>query len=211
MERLIQGKGYKLDKDYFQQDDVVALAEDLLGKVIFSNIDGHIVSAIISETEAYNGISDKASHAYGGKMTSRNRIMYGEGGLAYIYLCYGIHSLFNVVTNKENIPDAVLIRGVYPLEGIEIMEKRLVKQQPLKQMGNGPGKVSVVMGFHYSLSGISLLDDTIWIEDRGFAIPDDVKRRGPRIGVAYAGEDALLPYRFYVNDYEEINVKMKRF
>src|SRR6185436_18626958 len=96
----------------------------LLGKYLFTNFDGIFTGGIITETEAYNGVVDRASHAFGGRRTARTETMYGEGGTAYVYLCYGIHSLFNVVTNKKNDPHAVLIRAIYPTEGIDQMRIR---------------------------------------------------------------------------------------
>lgn len=174
------------------------VAKDLLGKYLFSNFDGGITAGIITETEAYEGVTDRASHAYGGRRTARTEVMYARGGVAYIYLCYGIHSLFNIVTNQEGIPHAVLIRGIEPVEGIEYMKKRLHKPALGKEPGTGPGKVSKLLGFHYSDTGTDLLGERIWLEDRGLYIGENIIK-GPRIGVDYAGEDALLPYRFRIS------------
>lgn len=182
---------------YYQQENVVAVARDLIGKLVFTNTGGQLTGGIITETEAYGGVTDKASHAYGGRLTDRTSIMFREGGLAYIYLCYGVHSLFNIVTNVEGIPHAILIRGIYPIIGTDIMMKRAGKQQKFKQLGSGPGKVSKILGLHYSLSGTSLLSDIVWLEESRLAIPADYIKSGPRIGVDYAGEDALLEYRFF--------------
>jgi DNA-3-methyladenine glycosylase len=186
----------KLDSSFYTRNNVVKLSRELLGKVLCSRIDGQLTEAIITETEAYAGITDKASHAYGGRRTSRTEIMFWEGGYAYIYLCYGIYSLFNVVTNVEGIPHAVLIRGAMPIKGMETMLKRVGKQKVTKDLLIGPGKLSKAMGFHFSLTGTSLSGDLIWIEDRGIKIPAKAITITPRIGVDYAGEDATLPYRF---------------
>ncbi len=189
----------KLPLSFYLRDDVVQISKDLLGKVLCSNIDGKLTEAVICETEAYAGISDKASHAYGGIRTARTEVMYARGGTAYIYLCYGIHSLFNVVTNKEGTPHAVLIRGAIPLTGIDSMLEHSNKKKVAPDFLIGPGKVAKALGLHYSLTNTSLLENTIWIEDRGITIPKKYIKATPRIGVDYAGEDAKLPYRFITN------------
>ena len=127
--------------------------------------------------------------------------MYSKGGTAYVYLCYGIHSLFNVVTNKENIPHAVLVRAVFPLEGIEVMRRRRKLKSIKKNFSSGPGTVSQALGIHYSHSGESLQGKKIWIEDKGIKISSSQIQISKRIGVDYAGKDALLPYRFFI-EYE---------
>jgi len=189
----------KLSSVYYLQDDVVKISRDLLGKVLCTYLDGRLTSGVITETEAYAGTTDKASHAYGGRRTARNEVMYHEGGKAYVYLCYGIHHLFNVVTNVEGIPHAVLIRGIFPVEGIpEILQRRKTKHV-VKDFTTGPGKVSAALGIHTGLNGLLLSENTIWIEDRGLSFADEDVHIGPRIGIDYAGEDAFLPYRFYVS------------
>ena len=178
----------------------MALSKELLGKVLVTNIDGVITSGIIVETEAYKGVIDKASHAYNERRTKRTEIMYGDGGSAYVYLCYGIHHLFNVVTNKKNIPHAILIRALEPLEGIDEMIKRRGKEKLDYTLTKGPGSLSQALGIHTSHSGHSLASDKIWIEDRGIKIPSTKIKATKRIGVDYAGKDALLPYRFILKD-----------
>jgi DNA-3-methyladenine glycosylase len=150
---------------------------------------------VITETEAYAGAGDKASHASGGRRTARNEPMYGQGGVAYVYLCYGIHHLFNVVTNREGTPHAVLVRAVHPLEGIDVMVQRRGR---VRFSTGGPGTLSQALGIHTSQSGTDLLGTRIWIEDRGIVVPQKEVIVGPRVGVDYAGEDALLPYRFRI-------------
>ena len=132
----------KLKEEFYLREDVVQIAKDLLGKVIYSHIDGKTCGGIITETEAYAGITDKASHAYGGKRSKRTEAMYADGGISYIYLCYGIHSLFNVVTNHKNIPHAVLIRAIKPIEGLTEMLLRRKKPKLKNDTCIGPGKVS---------------------------------------------------------------------
>ena len=188
----------KLNKKYYQQKDVVFLAKDLIGKVIYSNINNQLVAGIIIETEAYKGVSDKACHAYGNNKTPRNEAMFENGGIAYVYLCYGIHYLFNIVTNTKNNPDAVLIRGIFPLEGVETILKRRNQKKLLKNLTFGPGKVTQALAINKAHNKIDLTENKIWIEDKGLKIPTNKIHTSPRIGVDYAGEDALLPYRFFV-------------
>ena len=182
--------------DYFQQQDVIFLAKDLLGKTIFTNIDGQISGGMIVETEAYKGITDKASHAHGGKRTKRNEVMYAEGGVIYVYLCYGIHHLLNIVTGSKDVPDAILIRSILATHGEELILKRRKKTQMKPEITCGPGNVSEALGIKTKENGISLSEDKIWIEDRGVVIPETNLKVTPRIGVGYAQEDAFLPYRF---------------
>jgi DNA-3-methyladenine glycosylase len=192
-----------LPRSFYLNPDVVQLARELLGKRLCTKIGDDQTSGIITETEAYEGMSDRASHAYGGRRTSRTEVMYAIGGTAYIYLCYGIHSLFNVVTNKEGIPHAVLIRGIHPDDGIEMMIKRRRNRKPGKNFSDGPGKVSEALGIYFSHSGLDLTqlpghyeNPAIWIEDAGMLISAEEIIVSSRIGVEYAGEDAKLPYRF---------------
>jgi len=188
----------KLKKVYYLEPNVVKLAKDLLGKVLVTREGKTITSGIITETEAYNGVVDKASHAYGNRRTDRTEIMFREGGTSYVYLCYGIHYLFNVVTNVKDHPHAVLIRAIQPLEGKEIILRRRGIAKPDKKLCIGPGKVSQALGITIKHNGLDLTGDKIWIEDTGIKIkPKDILV-GPRIGVDYAGEDAKLPYRFRV-------------
>lgn len=181
----------KLKRDFYIRDDVEQIAQDLLGKVLFTRLNGKVTGGIIIETEAYKGIVDRASHSYSGRRTKRTEVMYSTGGTAYIYLCYGMHHLFNVVTNKKNIPDAILIRTIKPFIGIETILRR-------RRGGNcsGPGTVSQGLGIKICYNGTNLLGRKIWIEDRGIKIPSRNITKSPRIGVNYAGADALLPYRF---------------
>ena len=188
----------KLNKSFYQRSDVLQIAKDLLGKLLVTKWDGIITSGRIVECEAYAGVMDKASHATGGRRTARNEIMYGNGGTAYIYLCYGIHHLFNVVTNTENIPHAVLIRAIEPIEGINEMMKRMNLNKPDPTITRGPGKLSMAMGIFTKHSGISLSGNSLFIADDGFVLKKKEIVASPRIGVAYAGKDALLPYRFYI-------------
>lgn|ERR1041385_4529441 len=189
----------KLDDSFYVREDVVQISRELLGKVLVTRLGNKITSGIITETEAYNGAVDKASHAYNNRRTPRTEIMYQRGGTAYVYLCYGIHSLFNVVTNEKNIPHAVLIRAVRPEKGLKTMLQRRGVKTAGKKTFSGPGSVSQALGIHFSHTGTNLLGNKIWIEDAGNKILSKQIRITPRIGVDYAGEDALLPYRFLID------------
>ena len=189
----------KLSRDFYLRDDVVAISNELLGKVLCTQIDGDLTKIIITETEAYAGVADKASHAYGNKRTKRTEPMFGQGGTVYVYLCYGIHYLFNVVTNRSDIPHAALIRAGMPLSGVEVMLSRRNKAKVDKTLLGGPGSLAKALGITTEHSGVSLLDRQIWIEDHGIAIEDDSVLVGPRVGVDYAAGDALRPYRFRVS------------
>lgn len=189
-----------LPPEFYQRTNVLAIAEELLGKLLFTCFDAQTTGARIVETEAYNGVIDKASHAYGGRRTRRTEVMFGAGGAAYVYLCYGIHHLFNVVTNTLGTPHAVLIRGAEPIEGKEIMMKRMNKEAFDHSIGRGPGNVSRALGIYKQHTGLSLNEDRIWIADDGVCYPASSIIKSPRIGVDYAGEHALLDYRFYVKD-----------
>jgi len=188
----------KLTFSFYQTQDVVQIAKELLGKILVTNWEGRITSGRIVECEAYAGVIDKASHASGGRRTARNEIMYGEGGYAYVYLCYGIHHLFNVVTNSREIPHAILIRALDPLQGIEEMLLRTNKKRLDQTLTRGPGNVSKALGIFTKHSGTSLLGKKIFIRDDGQKFGKKEIAASPRIGVDYAGKDALLPYRFYV-------------
>lgn len=188
----------KLPFSYYQNQDVLFLAKDLLGKVLFTDIDGKITAGIIVETEAYFGIHDKASHSYGGKRTDRTEIMYAQGGISYVYLCYGIHHLFNIVTSVENEPHAVLIRAVEPLIGQEIMELRRNMPSTKSAISSGPGSAAKALGIDRFFNKKELTGEEIWLEDQNIRYNSDDIVSTPRIGVAYAQEDAFLPWRFFV-------------
>lgn len=185
-----------LAREFYLRDDVVAVSRELLGKVLCTDIDGAPTSVVITETEAYAGTSDRASHAFGGRRTQRTEPMFAGGGIAYVYLCYGIHHLFNVVTNYSGVPHAVLVRAGVPFSGTTIMLGRRDKSKADKSLLAGPGSLARALGITTGDTGISLTDRRIWIEDHGIR-PDDASiTAGPRIGVDYAGEDASRPYRF---------------
>jgi len=189
-----------LPVSFYTRKDVVHIAKELLGKVLVTEFDGTYTSGMIVETEAYAGAADKASHAFGNKRTKRTEVMYREGGTAYVYLIYGIHHLFNVVTHMADVPHAVLIRAIEPLDGIELMLERRKMELPKPALTAGPGAMSAALGIHTRHTGYSLQGPEIYIEDRGIKILPRNIVAASRVGVAYAAEDALLPYRFYVKD-----------
>jgi DNA-3-methyladenine glycosylase len=199
-----------LPKSFYTREDVVEIAKDLLGKILFTDIEGYLSGGIITETEAYAGIIDKASHAYGGRRTRRTETMYAEGGTSYVYFTYGMHYLFNVVTNKKDIPHAVLIRAVYPVTGFDIMLKRTGKQKVDYKLTNGPAKLTKSLGITKKQNGISLVKSgVVWIEDRNIVVKPQNIITSPRIGIAYAQEDALLPYRFELKNIDFKNSNME--
>jgi DNA-3-methyladenine glycosylase len=188
----------KVPLSFYDRDDVVQIAKELLGKIIVTNFEEQITSARIVETEAYIGITDKASHSYGHRRTARNEHMYSPPGTAYVYICYGMHQMFNIVTNKKDIPDAVLIRAVEPLDGIDLMAKRTGKNINDKTLTRGPGNVGKALGIYKHHSGLFLLDKEIYLLDDGKKMIAEKIGISKRIGVDGAGDDALLPFRFYI-------------
>ena len=188
----------KLQRPFYERNDVVQIAKDLLGKVLVTNLKGTKTSGLITETEAYCGANDKACHAYGYRRTKRTGIMFGHGGVAYVYLCYGIHHLFNVVTNIKGEPDAVLIRAIEPLEGADIMIGRRNQKKLSPILTSGPGRLSQALGIDMGLNTCDLTSNILWVES-GPAIEEKQISSSTRIGVQYAGEDAKLNWRFFLN------------
>ncbi len=199
----------KLPLEFYQRNNVLQIAKELLGKVLVTKWDKVVTSARIVETEAYAGVVDRASHAYGARRTKRNEIMYAHGGHAYVYLCYGIHHLFNVVTNSHDVPHAILVRAGEPLEGIKEMLKRTGKEKPDNSLTRGPGNISKALGIYTIHSGMSLLDKKLFIADDGFRYKKKEIVASPRIGVDYAGTHALWDYRFYVKGNPFVSGKPK--
>jgi DNA-3-methyladenine glycosylase len=197
----------KLDYSFYSRKDVVKIARELIGKILITRFDNTLTSGRIVETEAYAGVVDKASHAYNGRRTNRTEIMYQDAGNAYIYLCYGIHHLFNVVTNAKDIPHAILIRALEPLEGIDVMLKRTGKIKRDYTLTKGPGNVSKALGLFTHHTGINLSGNEIFIGDDGFKIVKKDILITKRIGVDYAAEDAELPYRFILKGNKYVSGK----
>lgn len=186
----------KIPISFYQRPDVVQISRELIGMYLFTNIEGVVCGGRIVETEAYSGYQDKACHAHLGRRTNRTEIMYQEGGLAYVYLIYGMYHLFNIVTNVEGTADAVLIRAIEPTHGIEWMLERRGLAKAVSKLTAGPGIMSQALGIQRKHYGLPVNGDTIWLEDRGVLVADAEIEARPRVGVAYAEEDALLPWRF---------------
>jgi DNA-3-methyladenine glycosylase len=190
--------------DFYQNDHVCTVAKQLIGKILVTYFEHTLTAGRIVETEAYNGVIDKASHAYGGRFTNRTAVMYESGGIAYVYLCYGIHHLFNVVTNKASIPHAVLIRGIEPIDGVSQMLHRSQRLKFDHSIGRGPGNVTKALDIKTVHTGMSLQESSLFISDDGWKTPKENILATPRIGVDYAEEDALLPYRFIVKEHLQV-------
>jgi len=188
----------KLPDSFYRRTNVVKIARELLGKVLFTNVNGIITAGMIVETEAYSW-KEKGCHAYGAKKTNRNAVMFERGGHTYVYLCYGMHHLFNIVTNETNIPEAVLIRAVQPVHGIEEMMIRRGNLKNEFHLTSGPGKLTRALGIDRKLNGKFLMGDEVWVEDAGRRISSRDILESPRIGIDYAGDDARLPWRFTLN------------
>jgi DNA-3-methyladenine glycosylase len=188
----------KLEESFYHYADVTRVAKALLGKVLCTKVDGKRTCGVIVETEAYSH-TEKGCHAYNNRMTARNEVMFREGGYAYVYLCYGIHHLFNVVTNEKGVGDAVLIRALEPTRGLAIMMERLGAKTALR-VTSGPGKLSKAMGIDRRLNGKHMTGSEVWIEDTGVRIARSSIVASPRIGIDYAGTDAALPWRFTIKD-----------
>ena len=199
----------KLSASFYKRENVLQIARELLGKVLVTKWNGIITSGRIVEVEAYNGVVDKASHAVGGRRTNRNEIMYADGGVAYVYLCYGIHHLFNVVTNSKETPHAILIRALEPIKGINEMLLRTGKKKPDNILTKGPGNLSKALGITTVQSGISLLSKELFIGDDGVVFDKNEVAASSRIGVDYAGKDALLPYRFFIKGNPFVSGRIK--
>lgn len=189
----------KLPLSFYQRSDVLMITKELLGKVLVTNFEDGFTSGRIVEAEAYQGVIDKASHAYRG-ITPRTRVIFGEGGRTYVYLCYGIHQMFNIVTSVAGEAHAILIRAVEPMEGVETMLRRTGKAAAGPHLTSGPGKVGKAFGFHTSQCGVPLDGDIIFVADDGFKLSDENIVSSPRIGVQYAGDHALWHYRFYIRN-----------
>lgn len=199
----------KLKHSYYRNHDVEFLAKDLLGKVLYTNKNGQLTAGLITETEAYFGGDDKASHAFGKRRTARTEIMYGPGGFTYVYLCYGIHYLLNVVVSDSDDPKCVLIRAVEPYAGKEIIEERRKMPVTNAAVSSGPGSLSKALGIDGSFNKKDLTEDEIWVEDIGNRYAPEEIAAVPRVGIDYAKEHALLPLRFYIKDNKFVSKKVK--
>lgn len=194
----------RLPLAFYRRGDVVRIARELLGAWLFTRLpvaDGEppvLCGGLIVETEAYAGPEDRASHAFGNRRTARTEIMFRSGGVAYVFRCYGLHDLFNVVTNQDGRPHAVLIRGLQPMIGVDAMVRRRGKARLDRTLTAGPGALAQALGIRTAHSGCSLRGPAIWLEDgRPHLRPCDVLA-SRRVGVEYAGAHARRPWRFRV-------------
>ena len=197
----------KLQPEFYLREDTVAVARDLLGKLlVVPDAVGRRVSGMIVETEAYLGVTDRAAHSYGGRRTPRNEATYLDGGHAYVFFIYGMYYQLNVVTGPVDHPHVVLIRAVDPVEGIETMRGR---RGPMKDrnLTSGPGKLCIAMAIDREFNGANLSGDQIWLEDHHLFSAVEIAV-GKRIGIDYAGEDAEKPWRFLAKGNENVSRKI---
>ena len=199
----------KLTREFYTRRNVLAVARDLLGKkLVVPNRNGSRVAGIIVETEAYRGPEDRASHAYNGRLTQRTETMYGIGGTAYVYFVYGMYHQFNVVTNVADVPHAILVRALEPVEGLDFMRRRR-RGRPEYELTSGPGRLCLALGIDRRFDKADLSSDRVWIED-GVSISPRQIARGPRIGIDYAQEWVAKPWRFWVKDNPFVSRSGKR-
>lgn len=198
----------KLPAAYFKNEDTLFLSRDLLGKFLITNLNDHgETGGMIVETEAYMAPDDKASHAYNFRRTERTEVMYRSGGIAYVYLCYGMHHLFNIITHKVDMPHAILIRALEPTDGIEAMLARCGKMKTTPRLTSGPALLTKALGIRNIHTGVNLSEDQIWIEDRGISIPEERIEATPRIGIDYAEEFKTVPWRFTIKGHPSLSKK----
>ncbi len=192
-----------ISKEHYVSTDAREIAKFLLGKMVVTTIDNQKTTAMIVETEAYMAPDDLACHARGDRRTPRTETMFGTAGMAYVYRCYGIHHLFNVVTGPEGMAHAVLIRAVQPVEGMDIMQERRKWSNESPILTNGPGKWTQAMGITDILNGLDLTTtySCIQILDSKTIISEDEIISGPRVGMSsLTRECGYYPWRYYIRD-----------
>lgn len=202
-------KNNRLPREFYTRPDVLTVARDLLGKLlVVPDRKGRRVSGMIVEVEAYRGPEDRASHAYGGRRTKRTETMYREGGFAYVYFVYGMYYQFNVVSNVADVPHAILVRALQPIEGVDIMRERR-HSHPDHNLTSGPGKLCIALGIDRALDSADLLGDCVWLEEYENVSARRIAR-GPRIGIDYAQEWIEKPWRFWIRDNTYVSRKAPR-
>jgi DNA-3-methyladenine glycosylase len=194
-------KSQILKRDFYTRTDTLRVARELLGKrLVVPSEGGGRVSGRVVETEAYLGVEDKGAHSYGGRRTRRTETMFGAGGRAYVFFVYGMHHQFNVVTGPEGLPHVVLVRAVEPEEGVEVMKARRPVPKE-RELTSGPGKLCRALAIDLTFDGEDLTTGRrVWLEETGVKYRPAQIAAGPRIGIDYAAEDALKPWRFWVKD-----------
>lgn len=188
----------KLTPDFYQGENTLQIAAALLGKYLYTNIDNKLTGGMIVETEAYLGPEDRGSHSWNNKRTPRNEMMFAAGGVAYMYICYGMHNMLNFVTGAEGSSHAVLIRALEPTRGIEIMRERRGIFNSDKRLCAGPGALCMALGLTKAHNGTSLLGDQIWVRDEGLVLTDEEITRTARVGMNFGGPFKEIPWRFYI-------------
>lgn len=190
----------KLPHDFYTREDTIEIAKDLLGKTLVVPFEtGERVSGMIVETEAYLGTIDKAAHSYGNRRTKRTETMYAAGGVVYVFFIYGMYYQFNIVTGAKDVPHAILVRAVEPLENIEKMRERRGRKMPDKNLTSGPGKLCIALDIDRRYNGVDLTGEKIWLE-QGKEISTSEIACGKRIGIDYAEEFAEKPWRFWIKN-----------
>jgi DNA-3-methyladenine glycosylase len=200
-----------IDREFYNRDSLI-VARELLGKVLVHEINGQRISAKIVESEAYMGIADKAAHSYGGRRTPRVEVMYGGPGFSYVFIVYGMYYCFNIVTREEGNPQAVLIRAVEPIGGLDLMAQNRFKktynqltQSQIKNLTNGPGKLCRALLIDKSLNGEDLCGDKLYVEEGDNEEFNIISSK--RVGVDYAEEAKDYLWRFYIEDNKYVSVK----
>lgn len=186
----------KILPEFYESNDVVFLSRMLLGKYLFTQIDGQLTGGRIVETEAYRGPEDRGSHAHNNRYTPRTQVMFSQGGVSYVYLCYGIHYLFNIISGDEGNPHAILVRGIEPVTGIETMLVRRNMTGLAPRITAGPGAVAQALGLNKTHNALSLQGQTVWLEDRGELDAMETIITGPRVGMNFEGPWHSIPWRF---------------
>jgi DNA-3-methyladenine glycosylase len=194
----------KLPREFYLQD-TIEVARQLLGKkLVHVRPDGQRLSGLIVETEAYLGLDDPACHSFGGRLTDRTAPLYDEGGVSYIYFIYGMYYCFNVVVRAEGHPEAVLVRGLEPLEGVAIMQAHHEHSRPVHELANGPGKLCQALELDKNLNRMSLISDTIYISDEKEVADEDIED-SPRVGIGYAEDATQWPLRYFIRNHPAVS------
>lgn len=197
MKRDDRGRGRALPRSFYLAP-TLTVARRLLGKILVHETADGMAAGRIVETEAYRGPADRAAHSRGGHRSARNEVMYGPPGHAYVYFVYGMHHCVNVVAQPAGVPEAVLIRALEPVDGIELMRRRRgLPAAPAWRLCRGPGALCEALGVDRAANGADLVAGRLRVLD-GPEVPRTRIARSARIGVAYAGHDAVRPWRFFV-------------
>ncbi len=197
-----------LNRDFYLREAAL-VAPELLGKLLVHKTSEGAVSGMIVEVEAYSGATDRGAHSYPNKRTPRTEIQFGEGGYAYVYSIYGMHCCFNVVTNKSDIPEVVLVRALEPVDGLDLMMSRRNTKDPL-ELCSGPGKLCSALGISKANYGDDLCGSTLFIEEHMAVLPNEIAV-SPRVNIDYAEEDAKLLWRYFIKDSKFVSKVPKKY